>query len=103
MLRFVLRFLGILIFAASFIALISDGVRSLAADRVLFTPLGQTWFSLHSGSLNLSQAVVQRYVHPYVWDPMIQTVLLWPTFAVGGVVGILLMLAGSKRRDRLAY
>ncbi len=98
MIRFLLRLAGLIIFAASFIALVADGISSLAADRIVTTPLGQTWFSLSPDSLNLAQAVVQRYVHPYLWDPVIQSVLLWPTFAVGGVVGILLVLLGSVRR-----
>lgn len=100
MLAFLVRGLGVLIFAASFIALIADGIRSLASDALVLTPLGQTWFQLQPGSLNLLQAVVQRYLHPYIWDPIIVTVLLWPTFAVGGVLGILLMLAGRRRRRR---
>lgn len=100
MLAFLVRGLGVLIFAASFIALIADGIRSLASDALVLTPLGQTWFQLMPGSLNLLQAVVQRYLHPYIWDPIIVTVLLWPTFAVGGVLGILLMLAGRRRRRR---
>lgn len=99
--RFLLRALGLLVFAAAFIGLISDGIRSLAANRILTTPLGQAWFSLHSDSLAFLQDVVQRYLHPYLWDPVAQTVLAWPAFAVGGVLGILLMLAGSRRRRRL--
>ena len=102
MIRFLVRTVGLLIFAASFIALIADGIQSLAADRIIVTPLGQTWFSFDRDSLNLFQAVVQRHLHPYIWDPIIQTVLLWPTFAVGGTVGLLLMVLGARRRPRRA-
>ncbi|WP_210272799.1 hypothetical protein [Chthonobacter rhizosphaerae] len=103
MIAFLIRGLGVLLFAASFIALVADGIRSLAADAVVLTPLGQTWFQLHPGSLNLLQAVVQRYLHPYIWDPILLTVLLWPTFAVGGGLGILLMVLGRKRRRAQAF
>jgi hypothetical protein len=96
MIRFIARFLGLLIFAAAFIALIADGIRSIAADRMVLTPLEQTWMSTHDGSLNRSQEMVQSYLHPYLWDPVIQTMLHWPTFAVVGVLGILLMLAGAR-------
>jgi hypothetical protein len=101
MLRFVIRFLGLLIFAASFVALIADGIRSLAAGRIVLTPLGQSWFAINPDSMNAVEWMVERYLHPYVWNPLIQTVLSWPTFAVGSMVGILLMLAGSGRRDRV--
>ncbi len=99
---FVVRTLGLLLFAASFIMLVADGVTSLAADKLQVTSLGQTWFTVNGGSLNLAQAVVQRYVHPYLWDPVIVTVLLWPTFAVGAVIGLLLMIAGRKRKPVLS-
>lgn len=36
------------------------------------TTLGGIWFAAHSDSLNLSQAVIQRYIHPAIWDPALQ-------------------------------
>jgi hypothetical protein len=61
--------------------------------------LGQLWYDLNRSSLNLVQAVVQRYLHPYLWDPIIVTVLLWWAFAVLMVLGVLI-LALSGRRTR---
>ena len=100
MIAFLVRSIGFLLFAASFIALIADGVRSLAADALVMTALGQVWFTLDAPSLNLAQAVVQRYVHPYIWDPIAITILTWPAFAVGGGLGLALMLLGTRRRRR---
>jgi hypothetical protein len=100
MIAFLVRTLGLLIFAASFVAMIADGVRSIASDALVTTPLGQTWFALHPASLNAAQGMVESYTHPYLWDPVLVTVLLWPTFAVGGVFGLVLMLLGRKRRRR---
>ncbi len=100
MVRFLFRFFGLVIFAASFILLIADGIRSLAADRLVITPFGETWYSAHPASINLVQAMVQRRAHPYVWEIIAQTLLLWPTFLVGAVAGMVLMLLGFRRRDR---
>src|SRR5271169_1418511 len=61
--------------------------------------LGKLWYDLNRSSLNLVQAVVQRYIHPFLWDPIIVTVLLWWAFAVLLVLG-LLILAVSGRRAR---
>lgn len=102
MLSFLLRSMGLILFAAAFISLIADGIHSLAANEILLTPLGQAWFQYHRESLNLAQALVQRHLHPAVWDPVIQTVLLWPAFAVAGGLGLVLMLLGSRRRARPA-
>jgi hypothetical protein len=59
--------------------------------------LGQLWFDLDRSSLNLVQAVVQRYIHPFLWDPIIVTVLLWWAFAVLMVLGLLILALSGKR------
>lgn len=102
MFGFLFRATGLILLVASFVALIADGVRSVAAERLVVTPLGATWYALDPSSLGLAQAVVQRYVAAFVWDPVIQTVLLWPTFAVGGVFALILMALGRRRPRRAA-
>lgn len=52
-------------------------------------PLGLHLFELVPNQLNLAQALIQRYVAAWVWDPGIQWVLNQPTYAcllVGGLV-----------------
>lgn len=51
---------------------------------------------LDAGSLNLVQAVVQRYLHPAVWDSGIQPVLTWPAVLVLGVPGLLFLLLARR-------
>src|SRR5271165_3693384 len=60
--------------------------------------LGQLWYEFNRSSLNLVQAVVQRYIHPFLWDPIIVSVLLSWAFAVLTVLGVLL-LVGFRNRD----
>lgn len=57
---------------------------------------GELWYALDVGSLNLVQAVVQRYVHPWLWDPVIQTALTWPAWSLFGAPGIALLVALPK-------
>jgi hypothetical protein len=65
--------------------------------------LGQLWYNLDPSSLNLMQAVVQRYIHPFLWDPIIVTVLLWWAFAVLMVLGLLILaLSGRRAQARTA-
>jgi hypothetical protein len=62
-------------------------------------PLGELWFNVHVASLNLVQAVVQRYLHPFLWDPIITTVLQWPAWSLlGAPAAILLAIAPNRRR-----
>lgn len=61
---------------------------------------GQVWFELSPGTLNLTQAVVQRYLTPALWDDVLQPVLLWPAFVVLMGLGIVLFVIGRIGRRR---
>jgi len=61
---------------------------------------GQAWFDLNVASLNLMQAVIQRYVHPLLWDPVIAGVLQWPVWSLLGGPGAFLVLAFPLRGGR---
>ena len=84
-----------------------DGYRSIQSGKLAFIPLGQSWYAIDPGSLNLLQAVVERYLHPYLWDPIIFTVLLAPSWAFFGGLAVLVALArwiaafiGRRSRSR---
>ena len=63
------------------------------------TALGEVWFKLHTASLNGAQAGIQRYVAPWLWEPVITTILLWPGWLVFGVPGVLgLSLCRQRKR-----
>ncbi len=64
--------------------------------------LGQLWFELDSDSLNLTQAIVQRYLFPQLWDPIILELLLWPAWVVVMAPGILLVLLFRSRQSKYA-
>ena len=54
---------------------------SIALVLFLLEPapsLGKFWFDLHSGSLNLVQAVTQRYISPELWNSAIVPLLKQP-------------------------
>ncbi len=86
--------------------LILLGIGFLALDTFTFiqtgsfTPhaAGQVWHNIHGGSLNLMQAMVQRYIHPALWDHVIVPVLLWPAGLVFGIPGLLLLLLVRRPR-----
>jgi hypothetical protein len=59
--------------------------------------LGKLWYDLNRSSLNLVQAVVQRYIHPFLWDPIIVSILLSWAFAVLMVLGALFLVLFRKR------
>ena len=57
---------------------------------------GEIWYELRPGSLNLAQAIVQRYLHPDLWQGLVVPLLLRP-FWESVVINLiaLLVLAGS--------
>jgi hypothetical protein len=71
-------------------------------DTGVFAPivLGQLWFDLSPGSLNLVQAVIQRYIHPALWDPAITSILFLWAWTVFVVLGLVLLLAFRRRDNR---
>jgi hypothetical protein len=102
MLRFLFRVLGLLLLACAFAALIVDGTRSIAADAITLTPLGQAATQFFPQKFALFQAAVQR-VSPFLWDPVAVVVLLLPAWFVAGGLGGLIMLATRRRRPLIGH
>lgn len=103
MIRFLLRFVGLLLLAAGFIFLVIDGTRSIAASAVQFTPVGEYWYAWHPTSLQLLQPALERHVAVWLWDPVMLTVLTAPAWLVLGILGSLLILLGRKKPRLIGY
>nr|WP_250152328.1 hypothetical protein [Ancylobacter radicis] len=95
--RFLLRFLGIWLLAGGFVALVLDGVRSIASSEVVATPLGVTWLASHEDSLAAFQRWVSDTLPGGTWDLLVAPVLQTPLFIVLAVIGLVLMLLGRPR------
>jgi hypothetical protein len=94
------RLIGWVVFLAGGAVLVRDLL--VWIDTGHWTPiaLGQLWYQLNRSSLNLIQAVIQRYIHPFLWDPIIVSILLCWAFAVLMVLGLLiLVIFGIRRRE----
>lgn len=104
MIRFVFRFLGFWILALGFILLVYDGARYIANSRVDFTSVGYVWSSIHQNSLLLLQPAVERHLAPWLWQSVLQPYFLeQPAWLVLGILGVLLMLIGRKKRRLIGY
>ncbi len=69
------------------------------------TALGTWWFEVHRTSLESAQVIVERYLSfiPNLWDPIIVTMLLWPAWAVLGVLAILFTVWSWRRGRRRIF
>jgi len=97
------RLIGWIVFLAGLAVLVRDVFVWIDTKHWAPIALGLLWFDLDRSSLNVTQAVVQRYIHPFLWDPIIVTVLLWWAFVVLMVLGLLILtLSGRRARTRTA-
>jgi len=70
----------------------------LAAGAHAFIPLGQLWFELDPPSLNMAQAGIQRHVAPWLWEDVVQPLLVMPAWPVLGGLGLALLLLRPRAR-----
>ncbi|HET9718004.1 MAG TPA: hypothetical protein VFP60_17650 [Pseudolabrys sp.] len=103
MIRFLLRFIGLICLAAGFILLIYDGTKSIAGNRVFTTSVQTIWELINPESLTKIQPALQSYAGGYLWDPLMTAFLAAPAWSVLGVVGILLILLGRKKKPLIGY
>jgi len=94
------RLIGWVAFLAGAAVLVRDGLVWINTKHWAPIALGQLWYQLDRSSLNLVQAVIQRYIHPFLWDPIIVTILLSWAFAVLMILGVLLLVVFRKRVRR---
>jgi len=95
----ILRLIGIWLMLLCVVALVYDATRILADNGdIVFTSLGEHWYSIHAPSLNAAQAAIERYVAPFLWDPVITTLLFLPAWVVVGVLGLLFYFWGYRRK-----
>lgn len=103
MIRFILRFIGLFVLAAAFVALLYDGTKTIAADHISITPLEQIWTYVDQSSLQRLKEMVQLRAAPWVWDSVFVTVLTAPAALVLAILGALLMLLGRKKKPLIGY
>jgi hypothetical protein len=94
------RVIGWIAFLSGAAVLVRDLLVWIDTKRWAPIALGQLWYDLSRSSLNLVQAVTQRYIHPFLWDPIIVNILLSWAFLVLMVLGALLLVVFRRRTTR---
>lgn len=95
---FLLRTLAGLFLLFATIALIADLTRYMNGQPFQMTSLFNHWLGFAPQSLKSVAQFVQRYTHPYFWDPMMVRFLVLPSWLVLGALGVILGLLGRRRR-----
>jgi hypothetical protein len=102
MIRFLLRFIGLCLLAAAFVFFVYDGTKSIANQHLVYIKAGDVWAIVDQNSLNLVQAWVKQKAL-WAWDPYVQRAFDLPTWVVLGVVAMILIVLGRKKKPLIGY
>jgi len=96
--RWLLRISGALFLALALGLFLRDLADRPEGAPLVLSSLGEIWYAVDPGSLNLLQALVQRYLSPDLWDAVLVDVLLWPALWIFLLPGLLLLVLGFLPR-----
>jgi hypothetical protein len=106
MIRFIFRFVGLLLLALGFIFFVYDGTKAIADQTwpPYFSSVESLWQNIHQSSLTTAQAAVERLAGAWFWQTVIQPYFLkqW-AWLVLAVVGGILILLGRKKKPLIGY
>ena len=100
--RLLFRLVGLLLLAGAFAALLVDGTRSVAAGSVAVLSFGRTLMSIAPDVFQKLRLVVEAKL-PMLWDPVLVTVFLMPTWVVFGVIGLALLATTRPPPPMVGY
>jgi hypothetical protein len=102
MIRFLLRFIGLLLLATAFVFFVYDGTKSIANQQLIYVKVSDVWAIVDQNSLNLVQNWLKLKL-AWAWDPYLQKAFDLPTWIVLGIVAAILILLGRKKRPLIGY
>jgi hypothetical protein len=103
MIRFLFRFLGLVVLAAAFVFFVYDGTKSIASNQIVTYKFGDLWSNLHQASRDAVQPAIEQNVGTWLWDPVVLSVLGQPAWLVLLIVGAFLILLGRRKKPLIGY
>ncbi len=92
----ILRLIGYFFLCLAIAALAYDGTRMIADNgHLAFTSVEQHWQMLAPDRMEATRLFISG-ANPYLWSPLLMTVLVMPAWMVAGGLGTLLYLAGYR-------
>lgn len=85
------------------VALVIDGTKSLSYSHLLFTSLKEQWELISKKSLIATQMFIETKFHAFIWDPLIYAILLWPSWAIIGPLGLFFYWLARKRHHTQTF
>lgn len=91
-----LRLTGYFFLCIAIAAVAYDGMRMIADHgRLAFTSVERHWLAIAPESMEAARYAIEQ-VSPYLWSPLLTTVLALPAWIVIGGFGTLVYLSGYR-------
>jgi len=103
MIRFLTRFIGIVLLALAFIFVVYDGMKSIADHMFYATRIEQFWIEIHSRSFQMLRESIEHSAGAPLWRWVVQPILDQPIALVFGILSVVLILLGRKKRPLIGY
>ena len=100
--RFLMRSAGFLLLTVAFAAVVVDGTRSVVSKRMVLFSFGETLDWLRPAWREALDRAIDRGGIPGVQE-ILPVITVAPTFAVAGLVGLILLVAGRRPRPKIGY
>ena len=105
--KYVFRILAMTSSLFAFYAIWLDLTNKFSASA----PLGKLWYSYSPGSLQVSEAIISRFIDPcgliialdcspFLWHPIVATILGWPAALVLLALSIIFWLLSNMMDNR---
>ena len=92
----VLKVLGLVLLTTALVLVIMEAYGYFRDGYWQSYLLGQFWYSWSPGTLNLTQAITERYLHWWLWDYGIGQLVIWPLWVSAGGLGLLFYVIGRR-------
>lgn len=96
MIRFLFRFFATIALAIAVIMAVLDATRSVATKTLAMTPLLRSWQGSWPDGAAAAQAFFEQKIHPWVWDPIVVTLLSLPGSLLFTALALLLYALGRR-------
>ena len=100
MFHFLFKIIGLFVLALAVVLAVLDITRSITASEIILTPLASSWATVSPKSLLDTRDLVQAWAHPYLWDPVVVTMLKLPSWLVFWLVSMILLRMGQRRQSQ---
>ncbi len=97
MIRFICKALGFILLAVAAMFAVIDGTKSIAKEHLTLTSFGDAWKDVHPASLLSTQHTLEGLA-PFLWSPLMTTLLWVPASIVIAVVAFIFLNLGIAGR-----